>query len=92
LSEFERKKGDELDAKQIIDKLLQKEVLEFDEHENIQDMKFKPDKLKYLIKYIQNKTSREFYNFVHVLEEEYPHICNDLKGFEIMDISISTGK
>lgn len=71
---------------------MQKEVLEFDEHENIQDVPFKPDKLKYLVKYINKKTFREYNDFVHVLEEEYPSLCKDLKNFEMMDTSSSSGK
>ncbi|XP_053395376.1 uncharacterized protein LOC128555805 isoform X2 [Mercenaria mercenaria] len=91
LSYFEKVRGDELDPKHIIDLLLEKEVIEFDEHENIQDMQFKPDKLKYLIKYIKKKTVTEYERFVQVIEEEYPHLCDVLTNSEIMmDFSSST--
>ncbi|XP_052776372.1 uncharacterized protein LOC128214137 [Mya arenaria] len=71
---------DEIDPLAIIDQLLAKFVLSFDEHENIRSIEFKPDKMLCLCEYVLRKSWKAFGVFCQTLKEEpiYSHIADKL--------------
>ncbi|XP_060600964.1 uncharacterized protein LOC132754365 [Ruditapes philippinarum] len=71
LKSFEPKLEDDLDPRFFIDQLVSEEVLEFDEHQNISDVTFKPEKINCLIKYLHRKTEQTFNDFCKVLKKAY---------------------
>lgn len=90
LSYFASLKGDELDALALIDRLLAKEVITFDEHQNILDIPCKQDKIDTLVKFIKGKTFRHYDSFCQIIKEEYPDVASMLNEeiYERMEISL----
>lgn len=70
---------DEIDPLLIIDDLVAEQVLTFDEHQNIKTTGYKPDKVKYLIKYILKKSVSDFWLFCDVLEPHYQQLAELLR-------------
>lgn len=54
-------------------------MLTLDEHQNIKEISYKPDKVKYLLKYILRKEIDKFWMFCKVLEPEYPVLADLLR-------------
>ncbi|XP_052284740.1 uncharacterized protein LOC127881091 isoform X2 [Dreissena polymorpha] len=59
---------EEIDPLSVIDSLLERRVLEFDEHENILTIDYKKDKMTCLCKYILDKPIVAFWHFCQVLK------------------------
>ncbi|WAR24427.1 hypothetical protein MAR_038096, partial [Mya arenaria] len=94
---------DEIDPLAIIDQLLAKFVLSFDEHENIKNIDFKPDKMLCLCEYVLRKQWKASGVFCQTLKEEpiYSHIADKLisehrgrktpKGYGVSEITYDLG-
>ncbi|WAR24334.1 hypothetical protein MAR_038003 [Mya arenaria] len=88
---------DEIDPLAIIDQLLAKFVLSFDEHENIRSIEFKPDKMLCLCEYVLRKSWKAFGVFCQTLKEEpiYSHIADKLisetRGYGMSEITYNLG-
>lgn len=70
---------DEIDPILIIDDLVVEEVLSLDEHQDIKQTNFKPDKVKNLIKYLLRKSEKDFFAFCNVLGKHYQLLAELLK-------------
>ncbi|XP_060552888.1 uncharacterized protein LOC132714132 [Ruditapes philippinarum] len=71
LKSFELELEDDLDPRFFIDQLVSEEVLEFDEHQNILDVNFKPEKMNCLFRYLHRKNEQTFEDFCKVLKIAY---------------------
>ncbi|XP_052240107.1 uncharacterized protein LOC127850813 isoform X2 [Dreissena polymorpha] len=80
LKKHERLLNDEIDPLTIIDELLERGVLTFDEHQNIMDIDFKPTKMMCLCQYVFKKPAFAFWEFCQTLIKDpiYKEIGNSL--------------
>lgn len=62
----------------LIDKLVDTGVLSLDEHQNITDIKYKPDKMDAIVRYVLKGGADAFFPFHSAVKSEYPKLAEKL--------------
>lgn len=73
---------DEVDPLALIDPLLSESVLTFDEHQNLIEIEFKPNRMMYLCEYVLRKPPRAFVALCSIMQHDYKDIADRLLSQE----------